>query len=75
MHRQALSFISNQEFIGFSLKQNWAVFTDERFCALMKHHELHGRVLVNPLTPTPNFLAFLKIFLSEQKHKNKPYAQ
>ena len=36
----SLFFINNQRFIGFSHKQDWAVFTDERFCALMKHHVL-----------------------------------
>ena len=30
----------NQRFIGFSHKQNWAVYPDERFCALMKHYVL-----------------------------------
>ena len=39
-HRRAPFFIDNQRFFGFSHKQNWAVFTDERFCALMNHHVL-----------------------------------
>ena len=40
MHRRALFFIDNQRFIGFLPKQKRAVLTDERFCALMKHHVL-----------------------------------
>jgi len=35
-----LFFIDNQQLIEFLHNQNWAVFTDERFYALMRHHVL-----------------------------------